>query len=276
MLKDNKIIDAHLHLPWEDKYPNLRDKLTRLKVELKENNIEYGIVIADSVLESTIGNNKECLDLLVDEKKLFMVYGFTPLERKTSQLDEINNLFKEQKIVGVKIYPNHEGFYVDSNLLDELYLLCELNKIPEAIHTEYWNNGKDYSHPERVKIITEKYPELRIICCHSFWPKCNEALKTIIPLENVYLETSALYAGDEVYKCHPGEFMDEVDTINFIQKLVSTIPHRVIYGSDYASSDLGKNLDLINNSLNRREIKQLILFENAKKIYNLPVSHRIC
>ncbi|MGO3017968.1 MAG: amidohydrolase family protein [Anaerococcus sp.] len=271
MLKDNIIIDAHLHLPWEDKYTKLSDKLARLKAELKENNIEYGIIIADSVLESTIGNNKECLDLLVDEKKFFMLYGFTPLVRKTSQLDEIYKLFKEQKIVGVKIYPNHEGFYVDSNLLDELYVLCESNKIPVAIHTEYWDNYKDYSNPERVKIIAENYQNLIIICCHSFWPKCNEALKYIIPLKNVYLETSALYAGNEIYKSHPGEFMDELDTIKFIQKLVQIIPHRVIYGSDYASCDLYKNLDLINKALNKRETKQLILFENAKKIYNLPV-----
>ena len=106
--KKFKVIDAHLHLPWQDKYKTVEEKYEYLKYEMNENNIDYGILIADSELESSIGNNKQCLEIVNNNPRLSLVYGFSPLERYEEQLNEVDELLLNKKIVGVKLYPGHE------------------------------------------------------------------------------------------------------------------------------------------------------------------------
>lgn len=59
-----KIIDGHLHLPWEEKYNTIELKYKKLKDELLKNNIDFGILIADSIIETNIGNNKDILETI--------------------------------------------------------------------------------------------------------------------------------------------------------------------------------------------------------------------
>ena len=38
--KQYKIIDAHLHLPWQDEYSTIEKKLERLQKEMRNNDID--------------------------------------------------------------------------------------------------------------------------------------------------------------------------------------------------------------------------------------------
>ncbi len=53
---------------------------------MKKNGVNYGILIADSILDSNIGNNEQCLKVVNDSNNLFLVFGFSPLERIDEQL----------------------------------------------------------------------------------------------------------------------------------------------------------------------------------------------
>ena len=75
-----KVIDAHLHLPWQDEFSTTEKKLERLQKEMRNNGIDYGILIADSILESNIGNNEECLCAVSNVNNLFLVFGISPIE----------------------------------------------------------------------------------------------------------------------------------------------------------------------------------------------------
>ena len=181
IIKNNekyKVIDAHLHLPWQDKYKTISEKHEHLKTEMKLNNIDYGILIADSLLESSIGNNQQCLKVVESDPKLYFVYGFSPLERYDEQLIEVEQLLIKHKTIGIKLYPGHDDFSMNDIRLNKVFILCIKYDVPVVIHTE-WNDDcyPQYSHPFFIKQIAEKYTSLRIVCCHIWMGRIMESLK---------------------------------------------------------------------------------------------------
>ncbi len=168
-----KIIDAHLHLPWQDKYSTIEKKSIRLQNEMKKNGVNYGILIADSILDSNIGNNEQCLKVVNDSNNLFLVFGFSPLERIDEQLSFAEVLLGgEKKIVGIKLYPGHEDFCINDMRINDVKNLCINYKVPLVVHTE-WNDEyyPQYSHPFFVKQLAENNPDLNIVCSHIWNPR---------------------------------------------------------------------------------------------------------
>ncbi len=57
--------------------------------------IDYGILIADSIVESKIGNNEECLSAVSNANNLFLAFGISPIERLNEQLLYCEKLLRE-------------------------------------------------------------------------------------------------------------------------------------------------------------------------------------
>lgn len=149
-----KIIDSHLHLPWQDECSTIEKKLERLQREMKENGIDYGILIADSILDSNIGNNEQCLKAISNSNNLFLVFGFSPLEGLDDQLIFARELLEEKKIVGVKLFPGHEDFCMNDPRIKDVISLCIKYGVPLLVHTEW--NSEDYpktSFPRKEKAV---------------------------------------------------------------------------------------------------------------------------
>lgn len=271
--KDNeyKIIDAHLHLPWQDEYPTIEKKANKLQKEMKENGIDYGIVIADSILDSNIGNNKQCLNAVNNSNNLFLVFGFSPLERIDEQLRLAKTLLKEKKIVGIKLYPGHEDFCMNDIRIKDVKNLCIKYGVPLLVHTE-WNAEyyPQYSHPFFIKQLAENNPDLNIICCHIWNPRVMESFKLTQELSNVFYDISSFCMGDQFYSNNPEtSFPKKEKAIEYLQHIIDVCPERLMFGSDYGSLNIGEHLELVlKGKLKENEINK-ILYENANKIFRL-------
>jgi len=66
--------------------------------------------MADSELQSAIGNNEECVNLFSDCDNVFVVAGISPLIDFQNNLNRIENYLCQKKIVGVKLYPGMSNF----------------------------------------------------------------------------------------------------------------------------------------------------------------------
>ncbi len=188
---DFRIIDAHLHLPWPEEYPTIEKKLKRLQEEMHYHNIEHGLLISDSLLETNIGNNEECLWAVNQVKNLSLVFAFSPLSRLEEQLEYLEELLKEKKLVGLKLYPGHEDYCLNDPRLGEPIKLCLEYQIPLLIHTE-WNADSypQYGHPYFVKQLAEKNEDLKIVACHVWLPRVLESFQQTQELKNVYYDLS--------------------------------------------------------------------------------------
>lgn len=260
------IIDSHLHLPGVNKDRNFEDSKKILLRDLKVNGIDYAILIPDNVPGSTIGDLDTALALTKDERKLFLMGTIDIFKDKKSHLDKLDFLFKQEYIVGIKIFPGHEPLYPTDKRLIPVYKLCVKYDLPIVIHTG-WNPGNPdvakYNDPIHIIKIAETFPQLRIVISHYFWPKveyCHDLTKSY---DNIYFDLSGL-ADDEVIK-ETG--LDRIKKV--LVETVNERPDNVVFGTDYPICSFIEHIDLVNRLKISEENRQKIFYRNALKLFKL-------
>lgn len=221
--------------------------------------IAGGIVIADSALSSPIGTNEECLDLFGDCKNIFIMAGISPLTHYNEQLDIVKNDLKDKKIVGVKLYPGHELYYMNDRRLKKVFELCEEHDMLVAIHTE-WENS-EYNDPKFFTQIANDHPELKMVICHMWYPHISYCVKITETNKNIFFDISSLAFEDS-----------NKEMINFeLSKIVRKYPDRVIFGSDYGACSMQSHIELANRLDAPEEYKEQIKWISALTIYKIKL-----
>lgn len=238
---------------------------------MEANNVDYGILISDSLLETTIGNNQQCLEVVESNPALYYVYGFTPLERYDEQLKEVEGFLKDHKAKGIKLYPGHDNFCMNDIRLEKVFDLCIKYDVPVVIHTE-WNDDyyPQYSHPFFISEIAQKYTSLRIVCCH-IWPgKVIESLKVTEKLDNVYYDVSSFAINDDYRKLYPKvRFSTMEESIHLLEEVVKRVPEKVMFGSDFGSLSISDHIEMVKKSkLTQQELNSLFN-KTAKRVYKI-------
>ena len=120
-----------------------------------------------------------------------------------------------------------------------------------------------YNDPKYIAKVADRFPELKIVIAHYFFPNveyCHELTKKH---EKIYFDTSAL-ADDWVVD------MTGIDRLRKV--LASTIvehPNNVVFGTDYAICDIGNHLALVDSLDIEDELKSKVFYENAIRLFNL-------
>ncbi|ADU75679.1 hypothetical protein M972_112803 [Acetivibrio thermocellus AD2] len=251
------IIDAHMHLPVYSGLETLEDKKIQLLADLERNKISAAVVMADSELQSAIGNNEECVNLFSDCDNVFVVAGISPLIDFQNNLNRIENYLCQKKIVGVKLYPGHEQFYLNDPRLESVFLLCEAFDVPVAVHTG-WDNPH-FNAPALFADIAGKHPKLKIVNCHLWYPKIDYCYEVTRDYQNIYYDISSL-ADDKGNKSKITEVLHRIANEN---------PHRLIFGSDYGMCDPMAHIELVDRLPVSDETREMIFYKNAVRLYGL-------
>jgi len=256
------IFDAHLHLPCYEELHTFSSKKQRLLADLKSVNAVGGIVIADSDKTSAIGTTEECVDLFADCKNIFVVAGISPLIDYDNRLNVLAQLLSERKIVGLKLYPGHEPYFMDDERLSRTFSLCMEFDVPLLVHTG-WENPQ-YNHPRYFASIAERNPNMSIIICHLWWPDIDTCFEATAAYQNIYYDISSL--------AHEKGILDK--TASSLQRIAQAYPQRIILGSDYGMCSTKDHIDLVLSLDISQEERQLILANNALNVYKLPLSYK--
>jgi len=269
---NDMIIDSHLHLPiikgkgsCKGSFEQAKKKLLS---DLKKNKIDYAILIPDNVLGSLIGDLSVCLELVKGTKKLFLLGTIYLPTQGREWIRKLDVLFKKGRIKGIKIFPGHDPIYPTDRRLIPVYRLCVKHGLPIVIHTGWNSNHPEvakYNDPKHIIKIAKKFPELKIIIAHYFWPGIEYCYEITRPFKNIYFDTSGL-ADDEVIR-ETG--LNRIKTI--LEKTINDNPESVLFGSDYATCSLKKHLNLIHSLKASKEIKEKILWKNSVKLFKLRI-----
>jgi predicted TIM-barrel fold metal-dependent hydrolase len=237
--------------------------------ELRRSRVDYAILIPDNIPKSDIGSMDEVLQIVKNDRQLFAM-GTIDIQKRDylSQTQKLDRLFQAGGIVAVKIFPGHDTIYPTDKRLLPVYDVCIKHDMPIMIHT-----GASLKHPEQAKYndpkfiikIAEKFPALRIIIAHYFFPKVEYCYTLTKPYENIYFDTSGL-ADEEVI----------ADTgLTKIRKVLnltaSERPSNIIFGTDYAMCSIRKHIELVESLEIERQVKDKIFSENAIKLFHLKV-----
>jgi uncharacterized protein len=263
-------IDCHLHLPLRDGLSNLDAQKNLLLQELQSNNIDYGIVIPDNLQVSSIGNLQQCLALFENEKRIFLMAAINILYKPTSNINEIDYLLKNKKIVGLKIFPGHDEHYSNDIRLVPFIELCLKYDVPFVVHTG-WNSGNPHvakwNDPKYISEVATKYPGLKIIICHYFWPEVEYCYKITRSNSNIYFDTSGLADEEVVIVTGKNKIRD------ILQKTIADNPKSVILGSDYGGCNIDAHVKLIDSLSIPQKLKESIYYQNAIDLFHLEIAN---
>lgn len=154
---------------------------------------------------------------------------------------------------GVKLHPDIQKFKIDDYRCLHIYDLCE-GRLPILMHTG--DNRYDYSNPNRLLPILEIYRGLTIIGAHfggfSVW---HEAAEKLHGIPNLFVDcSSTMFALSDV------EVMDLIHTYG---------ADRVLFGTDYPMwSPVDEMVHFNRLPLTETE-RQMILHENAERVFGI-------
>lgn len=252
------VIDAHLHLLcYDDTLIALEDKKVRLLEDLSKAGVDGAIVFADSEMSSAIGTPNECVELFSDTNNIFVMGGISPLIDYKNRLSQFDEFLKNKMIVGCKLYPGHEAFYMDDERLNDVFQLCEKYDVPLAIHTG-WANAQ-YNHPKYFATIAEAHPTLSIIICHLYWPDIDLCYNITAAYSNIYYDISSL--------AHKKDYLEK--TQNSLNHIAKNDAGRIVFGTDYGTCSIIDHIDLVKSLNIENSTKQKILYDNAANLYKL-------
>jgi predicted TIM-barrel fold metal-dependent hydrolase len=259
------IIDSHLHLPSVKQGRTLADSRKELLQKLRESNVDYAILIPDNRPVSEIGSLDQVLSLVEHDRNLF-VMGTIDVQNRNRLLltRKLARLFQDKRIFAVKIFPGHDPIYPTDKRLTPVYELCIKFDLPMVIHTGGKKQGK-YNDPKFIIKIAKRYPKLKIVIAHYFFPRVEYCHDITRPYENIYFDTSGL-ADDEVIAATGLQKIKNVLALTAEER-----PDNVVFGTDYAMCSIRKHIDLIESLAIPREAKEKIFSANSIQLFKLKL-----
>jgi len=263
---DLMIIDSHQHLPKLREGKTLADSKEELLHELKKNKVNYAILIPDNTPVSEIGSLDEVLSLVEYERNLFVMGTINIQRDKEPHMRKLDFLFQTGRIVAVKIFPGHDTIYPTDKRLFPVYELCIKYDLPIVIHTGAGSRNPEpekYNDPKHIVKVAKRFPTLKIVIAHYFYPKVEYCYELTKPYANIYFDTSGL-ADDEVVKETGLDKIKKVLTLTAEQR-----PNNVVFGTDYAMCTIKEHVALIESLAIEREFKEMIFCKNAIQLFKL-------
>ncbi len=264
MIGKFKVIDSHCHI-YPDKIAekasnatgtfydipsSLDGKISTLIYHGEKAGIDHFIVqsVATTPRQVSSINNFIADSVAVSEGRFT---GLGTLHPDSEDMEADVNEIISLGLKGVKMHPDIQRIELDDPRMHKIYELCE-GRLAMLLHTG--DCRYDYSNPNRMIPILEKYPDLTVIGAHfGGWSIWEEATEKFVGYKNFYVDcSSSLYA----------------ITAETAKKLIMAYGvERVLFGTDYPlwtpESEIERfmQIDLTN------EQREDILFNNAARMF---------
>lgn len=254
----------------ENNAETLEKALALLLSEMTNNHIDYAIIIPDNVEnDSEIAGLNTAIQLTKGIKNLFFLGSPEIIQRRSPDIDKYRSLLSQGVIKGLKFFPGHDPYYPTDVACLAYYEMCQQLNVPVVFHTgENSNNIKaaKYNDPKHIVEIADKYPKLKIVITHYFWPQIEYCYEITKNSPNIYFELAGTADKEVLEKSGGTEKMKKV-----LRQTILDRPGQVIFGTDWPMCSIGDHIDLVTSLNLSNDIREKIFSENAVNLYKLPV-----
>ena len=178
-------------------------------------------------------------------------------------------MLKNHKIIGLKLFPGHERFYPTDKICQSVYKLALKYDCPVVFHTGINSGNLDcakYNNPKFIVEVAKKYPNIKIIIAHYFWPRMDYCFEITKDIPNIYYDTSAM-ADYEVVGLSGG--LEKV--VDILEKTAKIKSYSIIFGSDFDMCDQKAHIELIQKLMLPSIAKDDIFCNNFRKCFGNAV-----
>jgi len=137
---------------------------------------------------------------------------------------------KEKAFWGVKLHPFVQGFHPWDERLFPAYEWLEEHGYPLFLHTGFDELYGKSMPPERVAGIMERFPRLRLVVVHMFFPRFRDAFHFLKEWEGVYLDATNVFSYLDMD--WPQGVRASTD-LDWFREEVERWSHRIMFGSDH-------------------------------------------
>jgi predicted TIM-barrel fold metal-dependent hydrolase len=191
------------------------------------------------------------------------------------QLAKFEKLFKEKKIVGVKMYPGYQYFYPSDKAVDQFARLCAKFDKPLIFHSGdfYDPDAKrqpllKYSQSIHVDELAARHPRMKIIIAHFGFPNHLVTANIVYKNRNVFTDISGTIDGHVGINGLTRQYIADLKrAFNYYPDVMD----KVMFGTDYGGeeSDLCRvrpYLDVIRKAF-PAERHRSVLEELAERLF---------
>lgn len=265
------IIDSHVHISlYNDNAKSLQEAFDVFLKEMEKNGISGAIVIPDNIEGSnSIADLDKAIELIGDRKNLFLLGSPQIIQRGSNELEKYRKFLEEGKIKGLKFFPGHDPYYPTDERCLPYYELCQDLDAPVLFHTGE-NSGDSecakWNDPKYIVGVAKKYPKLKVIITHYYWPKLDYCYEVTKDIPNIYFETAAMADSEVVEKSGGVEKIIEI-----LQKTIADRPDKVIFGTDWPMCKIEEHIKLVKSLGLEKKTEEKIFRNNTIKIYKLSL-----
>jgi len=265
-----QIIDCHVHLNHyaDEQVDALQPCLDKLQATMRRNRVDAAIILTSYKEVPGRPSTRQVVAATEGIANLHVVAGLSYESFGEQTVADLEELLKSKSIVGLKLYPGYQPFYVYDTKLSPAYELAGRYNVPVMIHCgdTYSPQGKvKYSHPLHVDEVAVDFPQTKFVICHLGNPWLRDCMQVVYKNENVFADISGLVLGD---------FSDRFERYmrNQFQELLlwGVDPGNVLYGTDWPISSMESYLEFMDELKVPLKDKKKIMYENAVKLFNLP------
>lgn len=265
------IIDSHVHISLcDNNADSLQGAFDLFLQEMEKNKINSAIIIPDNIEGSdNIADLDKAIELIGERKNLFLLGSPQIIQRGAGELEKYQKLLQEGKIKGLKFFPGHDPYYPTDERCLPYYELCQKLDVPVLFHTGE-NSGDSecakWNDPKYIVDVARKYPKLKVIITHYYWPKMDYCYEITKDIPNIYFETAAMADAEVVEKSGGIEKVREI-----LKKTIVDRPDKVIFGTDWPMCKIEEHVELVKSLRLGGDMEDKVFTENAVNIYKLPV-----
>lgn len=162
---------------------------------------------------------------------------------------------KELGLKGVKLHPDFQKFRIDDEKLFSIYEACS-GDLPILLHTGDYRY--DYSNPERMARVLEKFPELTVIGAHfGGWSVWEEAAEVLSGYNNFFVDTSSSF-----------HWLKKDKAKEIIRRYGAD---KVLFATDFPMWSYENEYSYFESLMLDEAEKTKIFYENAAKLFNIDL-----
>jgi uncharacterized protein len=264
------IIDCHVHLNrYEPEEPAaLRDRYALLKSEMERNGVDYAMVLSSYRVSEERPSLHEIIDVVGGDSQIGVVAGVSYMNYSSTDLADLRVMLRERSVIGLKLYPGYEAFYVHDARLRVVYELAGEFDVPVMIHAgdTYNPRGKvKYAHPLEVDEVAVDFPDVTFVICHLGNPWVTDAMEVIYKNANVVGDISGFTLGrfEERFE----QYM-----LQQIRQVVAFAgdPSSLLFGTDWPICDIGSYIRFVHQLGLSDDELELVFWRNTARIFRLP------
>ena len=238
-------LEQHYGMPWQCK-----GTFTDMKEEMDKSLFYKAVIFSTPTKPTQVVINNDFLFDLRDDR--FIIFGSVhpDFEDVAYEIQRIKN----HGLHGFKFHPDFQAFNIDDD--KALFMYEKIGEdYPIVLHVG--DEKLDFSNPERLSRVLEKFPTHKFVAAHmggySVWEK--EA-KSLVG-KNVWFDTSST--------------MHRVPPEKMVQMIRSHGADKVLFGTDYPAVSLKWEVERIEALSLTEEEKEAIFFGNAEKLLGLSI-----